>query len=151
VADDKALALIDDLVNALSLHEPEIAEAFRRLHGMIVDMMDVQVALLSENAALGGRLDHQSRFVATLIDGMMNWKNSDEPIIREFVALIQESAELQQRVHDADFRHAWLSRAEKALGDRESAKQLASLIFDGALYDENVIRELMAALGAQTR
>jgi hypothetical protein len=114
VADDKALALIDDLVNALSLHEPEIAEAFRRLHGMIVDMMDVQVALLSENAALGGRLDHQ-------------------------------------RVHDADFRHAWLSRAEKALGNRESAEQLASLIFDGALYDENVIRELMTVLGAQTR
>jgi hypothetical protein len=72
-------------------------------------------------------------------------------IIREFVALIQESAELQQRVHDADFRQAWLSRAEKALGNREAAKQLASLIFDGALYDENVIRDLMAVLGAQTR
>lgn len=147
-----ALMLIEELASK----NPGLVEAFQQLHGIVEQLgeglsesLDVQEALLSENADLDGRLDHQSRFVAALVNGMMDWRNSEEPVIQHFVALVEESAELQQRVNDADFRGAWVQRAEEALGDRELAETLARLVFDDALYDEGVIQALMTALSVK--
>jgi hypothetical protein len=149
---ESALALVEDLAE-LADGNPHVSLMFQQLNDLVevlgeslAEGREIQNALIAENAEYAARLESSENFVSEIVDAIINWRETEHPIIAQCRALMLESVELRQRVSDVNSRRAWIDQATKALGDERIAENLASFLFDEAPSNPAMIRAVFEAL-----